>query len=217
MNNAAGQNTGLIGDLLNFRLSGIQKVSQDYINQFFTIGQIQNMINDAQAQKLSEKEKSLLAYLGLGSALELLEHRDKECLTEDDEHHSDQSSKAAIVSIDKSNAFKAIDNVFCINRKDPDGSPLRYEPSPQNKAGNKNTIVKSVRENRKQFSLQMQETEGKLIQSLDNPFDFGTREDESEVPPFTDQLRNQVTGFSTDERFVEKLMQQDYNIGDRLD
>ena len=53
----------------------------------------------------------------------------------------------------------------------------------------------------------MQETEGKLNQSQDNPLDFGTHEDESEVPPFTDQLRYQVTGFSTDERFVEKLMQ----------
>jgi len=32
LDNAAGQNSGLIGDLMNFRLSGIQKVSQDYIN-----------------------------------------------------------------------------------------------------------------------------------------------------------------------------------------
>jgi len=75
------------------------------------------MINDAQTHRLSDKEKSLLAYLGLENALELLEHKDKECLTEDDEHPSEQSSKGVIASIDKSNAFKGIDNVFNKNLK----------------------------------------------------------------------------------------------------
>jgi hypothetical protein len=58
---------------LQFHLSGIQKVSQDYINQFFTVGQIQMLINDAQQGKLTDNEQKLLCYLGLGPMLKTLE------------------------------------------------------------------------------------------------------------------------------------------------
>jgi hypothetical protein len=55
---------------------------------------------------------------------------------------------------------------------------------------------------------------------MENPMEFGTIEDDptEHVPAFAaDELRNQPTGFSTDVRYIEQLMEQDYKIGDHLD
>jgi hypothetical protein len=54
------------------------------------------MINDAQTRKLSDNEKKLLAYLGLDTALEMLEGKDKQAVTMDEDH-----SDGDIASVNK--------------------------------------------------------------------------------------------------------------------
>ena len=61
------------------------------------------MINDAQTRKLSDNEKKLLAYLGLDTALEMLEGKKKQAL----EDHSD----ADLASVNKS-SFSGAEKVF---------------------------------------------------------------------------------------------------------
>jgi len=61
------------------------------------------MINDAQTRKLSDNEKKLLAYLGLDTALEMLEGKSKQA----DEDHSD----ADLASVNKS-SLSGVEKVF---------------------------------------------------------------------------------------------------------
>jgi hypothetical protein len=61
------------------------------------------MINDAQTRKLSDNEKKLLAYLGLDTALEMLEGKSKQA----DEDDSDVD----IASVNKS-SLSGVEKVF---------------------------------------------------------------------------------------------------------
>lgn len=56
----------MLSNFINFRKSGIEKVSADYINQFFTVGEIHALIEDLQLNKQSPYEIKLLEHVGLG-------------------------------------------------------------------------------------------------------------------------------------------------------
>ena len=64
------------------------------------------MINDAQTRKLSDNEKKLLAYLGLDTALKMLEGKSKQALTMDEDN-----SDADLASVNKS-SLSGVEKVF---------------------------------------------------------------------------------------------------------
>lgn len=64
------------------------------------------MINDAQTRNLSDNEKKLLAYLGLDTALKMLEGKSKQALTMDEDH-----SDADLASVNKS-SLSGVEKVF---------------------------------------------------------------------------------------------------------
>ena len=102
--------------------------------------------------------------------MEMLEGQDKQALTMDQDN-----SDGDIVSLNKSSLTGA-EKVFS-SYKEPKHLSLRY-PDSDPKLALKNSLAKTGKEEMKMFSLHLQETEAKLIKSLDNPLNFESHDDD---------------------------------------